>query len=72
MSDFGAEVIKIERPPFGDPYRYLSFVPGMPVSPLQYCWILDGRNKKSVALDLNDARLARRSLKLVAQPRMFS
>jgi crotonobetainyl-CoA:carnitine CoA-transferase CaiB-like acyl-CoA transferase len=54
MSDFGAEVIKIERPPYGDPYRYLSLVPGMPVSPLPYCWILDGRNKKSVALDLND------------------
>jgi formyl-CoA transferase len=54
MSDFGAEVIKIERPPYGDPYRYLSLVPGMPISPLPYCWILDGRNKKSVALDLND------------------
>ncbi len=53
MSDFGAEVIKIERPPYGDPYRYLSLVPGMPISPLPYCWILDGRNKKSVALDLN-------------------
>ena len=23
LSDFGAEVIKIERPPYGDPYRYL-------------------------------------------------
>jgi len=54
LSDFGAEVIKIERPPHGDPYRYLSLVPGMPVSPLFYCWILEGRNKKSVALDLND------------------
>jgi crotonobetainyl-CoA:carnitine CoA-transferase CaiB-like acyl-CoA transferase len=54
MSDFGAEVIKIERPPYGDPYRYIGLVPGMPVSPLPYCWILDGRNKKSVALDLND------------------
>ena len=32
LSDFGAEVIKIERPPYGDPYRYLGLVPGMPVS----------------------------------------
>src|SRR5262245_34698106 len=32
MSDFGAEVIKIERPPYGDPYRRLSFLPGMAVS----------------------------------------
>jgi len=54
LSDFGADVIKIERPPYGDPYRYLSLVPGMPVSPLYYCWILDGRNKRSVALNLSD------------------
>lgn len=54
MSDFGAEVIKIERPPHGDPYRQLSFFPGMPVSELNYCWLLDARNKKSLALDLTD------------------
>src|ERR1700752_4059086 len=52
MSDFGADVIKVERPPHGDPYRYLSLVPGMPVSSEPYCWLLDGRNKRSVALDL--------------------
>jgi crotonobetainyl-CoA:carnitine CoA-transferase CaiB-like acyl-CoA transferase len=55
MSDFGAEVIKIERPPYGDPYRNLSFLPGMPVSELNYCWLLDARNKKSLALNLQDA-----------------
>lgn len=52
MSDFGAEVIKIERPGIGDPYRYLSYLPPMPRSEMNYCWLLDGRNKKSVALDL--------------------
>jgi crotonobetainyl-CoA:carnitine CoA-transferase CaiB-like acyl-CoA transferase len=52
MSDFGAEVIKIERPPHGDPYRRLSFFPGMPVSEHNYCWMLDARNKKSLALNL--------------------
>jgi len=52
MSDFGAEVIKIERPPLGDPYRQLSFLPGMPVSDVNYCWMLDARNKKSLALNL--------------------
>ena len=71
MSDFGAEVIKIERPPYGDPYRYLSLVPGMPVSPLHYCWILDGRNKKSVALDLTDAAARDVLLKLVATADVF-
>ena len=54
MSDFGAEVIKIERPPHGDPYRRLSFLPGMPVSEHNYCWMLDARNKKSLALNLQD------------------
>jgi crotonobetainyl-CoA:carnitine CoA-transferase CaiB-like acyl-CoA transferase len=71
MSDFGADVIKIERPPYGDPYRYLSFVPGMPVSPLHYCWILEGRNKRSVALDLNDAAARDVLLKLVATADVF-
>jgi crotonobetainyl-CoA:carnitine CoA-transferase CaiB-like acyl-CoA transferase len=54
MSDFGAEVIKIERPKGGDPYRYLSFLPGMAASEHNYCWLLDARNKKSLALDLGD------------------
>ncbi len=52
MSDFGAEVIKIENPPTGDPYRYLHLVPPLPSAEMDYCWILDGRNKKSVALNL--------------------
>jgi len=71
LSDFGADVIKIERPPFGDPYRYLSLVPGMPVSPLLYCWILEGRNKKSLALDLNDPAARAVLLKLVATADVF-
>jgi len=54
LSDFGAEVIKIERPPHGDPYRFLSFLPGMPVSEHNYCWLLDSRNKKSLALNLRE------------------
>ena len=53
MSDYGADVIKVERPPHGDPYRYLSLVPGTPSSDLQYMWLLDGRNKRSIALDLS-------------------
>lgn len=52
MSDFGAEVIKIERLPGGDPYRYLSVLPLMPVSGKNYCWILTGRNKRSLGLDV--------------------
>ena len=71
LSDFGAEVIKIERPPYGDPYRYLSLVPGMPVSPHYYCWMLDGRNKRSVALDLSDAAARDVLLKLISSADVF-
>jgi crotonobetainyl-CoA:carnitine CoA-transferase CaiB-like acyl-CoA transferase len=71
MSDFGAEVIKIERPPHGDPYRYLSQVPGLPSSDLPYCWILDGRNKRSVALNLAEEPGREALLKLVQNADVF-
>ncbi len=71
LSDFGADVIKIERPPYGDPYRYLPQVAGMPVCEQNYCWILDDRNKKSIALDLNDAEARQALLKLVAGADIF-
>ncbi len=71
LSDFGADVIKIERPPHGDPYRYLPQVPGMPVSDKNYCWILDDRNKKSIALNLSDPEAHQVLLKLVATADIF-
>ena len=36
----------------GDAYRNVSFQPGMPVSDKDYCWTVDDRNKRSLALDL--------------------
>ena len=71
MSDFGAEVIKIERPPMGDPYRYLSLVPGMPVSKELYCWIATGRNKKSVGLNLESEAGREALLRLAATADVF-
>jgi len=71
LSDFGADVIKIERPPYGDPYRYLGKVPGMPVSEKNYCWILDDRNKRSVALNLKDPEAREALLKLVTRADIF-
>ena len=71
MADFGAEVIKVERPPAGDPYRYLSRVPIMPASDLLYCWILDGRNRRSVALNLEKDAARDALLKLVASADVF-
>ena len=58
LSDFGADVIKIEPPGTGDPYRVLPKLPGYPISEHNFAWLLEGRNKRSLALDLSkqDAR----------------
>ncbi len=53
MSDFGADVIKIERPPDGDLWRTFPSIAGYPKSKLSYSWILTSRNKRSIALDLS-------------------
>src|SRR5438270_10175206 len=71
LSDFGAEVIKIERPPYGDPYRYLPKVPGCPSSELSYTWLLESRNKRSVALDLARPAAREALLRMVAQADIF-
>lgn len=49
LSDFGADVIKIEPPGVGDPWRALSPVPGKSTD---YWWQLTARNKRSLAIDL--------------------
>jgi crotonobetainyl-CoA:carnitine CoA-transferase CaiB-like acyl-CoA transferase len=53
LSDFGAEVIKIEPPGSGDPYRNLPQLPGYPRSEENYAWLMESRNKRSLALDLS-------------------
>jgi crotonobetainyl-CoA:carnitine CoA-transferase CaiB-like acyl-CoA transferase len=52
MSDFGAEVIKIEPPGAGDPYRRRATPPTGPGLDGNPGFVLDSRNKKSLALDL--------------------
>ena len=49
LSDFGAEVIKIEPPGAGDPWRASPAVPGKITD---YWWQLTSRNKQSLAIDL--------------------
>ena len=56
LSDFGADVIKIEPPGAGDPYRNLPNLPGYPHSEHNFAWLLEARNKRSLALDLSQAR----------------
>jgi formyl-CoA transferase len=53
LSDFGADVIKIEPPGSGDPYRNLPNLPGYPASEHNFAWLLEARNKRSLALDLS-------------------
>jgi crotonobetainyl-CoA:carnitine CoA-transferase CaiB-like acyl-CoA transferase len=55
MADFGAEVFKIERPQGGDLFRLFHGLPGQAVSDVDYNWMLVGRSKKSVALDLGNS-----------------
>src|SRR6266516_1882141 len=53
LSDFGADVIKVEPPGVGDTYRYFDRFPGNPVvEGFDYLWQLTNRNKRSLALNL--------------------
>lgn len=52
LSDFGADVIKIEPPGAGDPARNISRLPGTPKADVNYSWLLDNRNKRGLALNL--------------------
>src|SRR5262249_53732016 len=51
LSDFGADVIKVE-PPSGDPWRHAHKIPPQPLSDDPYQWHLANRNKRSITLDL--------------------
>lgn len=55
LSDFGADVIKVE-PPHGDTQRVIYKVPPQPRSDDNYPWHLDNRNKRGIALDLKSPR----------------
>src|ERR1700755_1128203 len=51
LSDFGAEVIKVE-PPNGDMWRIGNKIPPQPQAKDPYQWHLANRNKRGIALDL--------------------
>src|SRR5712675_443640 len=51
MSDFGADVIKVE-PPSGELWRHANHLPPQPVAEDAYPWHLANRNKRGIALDL--------------------
>src|ERR1700692_4296279 len=71
LSDFGADVIKIEPPVTGDPYRHLPNLPGYPHSEHNFAWLLEARNKKSLALDLTKPEAQAVLYRLVAEADVF-
>src|SRR5437660_1455247 len=58
LSDFGAEVIKVE-PPTGDTWRIGYKIPPQPRAKDNYPWHLNNRNKRGLALDLKSADAAK-------------
>src|SRR5438045_7114637 len=71
LSDFGAKVIKIEPPGSGDPYRNLPDLPGYPASQHNFAWMLESRNKRSLALDLSKLQARDVLYRLVAEADVF-
>ena len=71
LSDFGADVVKIEPPGAGDPYRNLPNIPGYPTSEHNFAWLLEARNKKSIALDLAKPEAQAVLYKLVEEADVF-
>lgn len=51
LSDYGAEVIKVE-PPAGDLWRIAGKLPPQPRAKENYSWHLSNRNKRGLSLDL--------------------
>jgi crotonobetainyl-CoA:carnitine CoA-transferase CaiB-like acyl-CoA transferase len=57
LSDFGADVIKVE-PPTGDTWRIGYKIPPQPFSHDNYPWHLNNRNKRGLSLDLKSPHAA--------------
>jgi len=57
LSDFGADVIKVE-PPIGDTWRIGYKIPPQPRAKDNYAWHLNNRNKRGLVLDLKSPNAA--------------
>jgi formyl-CoA transferase len=64
LSDFGAEVIKVE-PPTGDLWRHGHQIPPQPQAKDAYPWHLANRNKRGIILDLKSPSASQVLEKLV-------
>jgi formyl-CoA transferase len=54
LADYGADVVKVEPPGDGDPHRNSYRNASYPQSDKNFPWQLDGRLKRSIALDLKN------------------
>ena len=65
LGEFGAEVLKVEHPIAGDPMRHF----GTPTKrhDATLAWLSEGRNRKSVTIDLRKKEGVQLFLKLVAK-----
>lgn len=68
LSDFGAEVIKLEPPGAGDPWRASVPVPGKTTD---HWWQLTSRNKRSLAIDLKHPDGLKILYRLIASTDVF-
>ena len=68
LSDFGADVIKIEPPGAGDPWRASTPVPGKTTD---YYWQLTSRNKRSLAINLKHEEGLAALYRLIASADVF-
>lgn len=64
LGEFGAEVLKIEKPGVGDPLRKFGSPSGRPDGTLN--WMNDARNRRSITLDLRKPKGAELFKRLVA------
>jgi crotonobetainyl-CoA:carnitine CoA-transferase CaiB-like acyl-CoA transferase len=71
LSDFGADVIKIEPPGKGDPHRFLYALEPNPKNKRNYFWQLDNRNKRGLALNLKSPAAVEIMKKLLSTADVF-
>lgn len=71
LADFGAEVIHIERPEYGDPARGVRSINAVPVADWNQYFLVVNRNKKSIAIDLKTDEGRGLMHKLVAESDVF-
>lgn len=71
LADFGAEVIHVERPRGGDLGRGVRSIKALPVGDWNQYFYVINRNKKSLALDLNQPQGRDALYRLVEQSDVF-